>query len=225
MIKLRGQIEAASPNGYDFMFDTVLLENTTPIPDLNRTIGDFWSWAYSNLLTNTIRCTYGEYLVAAARRVDNAPRTEWTPYDLVYRDTTIEVKTSGYLQTWHQKQPSTIAFDIAPRTHTWIPEDNVITALQEATRVALLYVFCIHTAQLSNNAESAKPEITSLMGTQNWRFYAVPTFLIDHLFEKQKQVRFSTLEARLNRQGYTSATYEQLKSTVDRCVDAILGLE
>ena len=30
--------------------------------------------------------------------LDNVPRKEWTPYDLVYRYTTIEVKTSGYLQ-------------------------------------------------------------------------------------------------------------------------------
>ena len=46
-----------------------------------------------------------------------------------------------------------IAFDIAPRTNTWNPENNVMTALQQATRVASLYVFCIHTAQLSSGTE------------------------------------------------------------------------
>lgn len=128
------------------MFQMRLLQGTTSIPGLSgKTVGDFWSWAYSDLIVNTTRCTYGEYLIATALGVDNAPRREWIPYDLTYRDTTIEVKTSGYLQAWHQERPSTIAFDIAPRTHTWRPEDNVITVLQEATRVASLYVFCIHT--------------------------------------------------------------------------------
>ena len=79
--------------------------------------------------------------------------------DLVYRDTTIEVKTSGYLQGWYQTKPSMIAFDIAPRTNTWNPENNVMTALQQATRVASLYVFCIHTAQLSSGTEFEKRDM------------------------------------------------------------------
>lgn len=207
------------------MFDMVLLQATTSIPDLDRTVGDFWSWAYSNLVTNTTRCTYGEYLVAVALGLDNVPRKEWTPYDLIYRDTTIEVKTSGYLQGWYQNKPSTIVFDIAPRTNTWNPENNVITGLQEATRVASLYVFCIHTAQLSKGAECGNRDMALLMGAQNWRFYAVPTSIINHLFGKQKQVRFSILRPCLERHRCAAATCEQLKSTVDRCVDAILRLE
>jgi hypothetical protein len=64
------------------MFDTFLLEATTSIPGLaGKTVGDFWSWAYSNLIVNTTRSIFAEYLVATCLGLNGAPRQEWTTYD------------------------------------------------------------------------------------------------------------------------------------------------
>lgn len=203
------------------MVDMVPLQGTAVIPGLARTVGDFWAWAYSNLVANTTRSTYGEYLVAAALGIDNAPRKEWTSYDLTYRERTIEVKTSGHLQAWHQNQPSIIEFDIAPRKYTWRPEDNVVTELRNPTRVASLYVFCIHTVQNVCDEELATHDPALLVGVQNWRFHAVPTFMIDRSFGNQKRVRYSSSRASVEPQGCRSCEYEKLKTFVDRYIDEI----
>jgi hypothetical protein len=203
----------------------MLLDGTTSIPGLGgKTFGHFWFWAYSNLIVNTTRSAYGEYLVASALGLDDEPRKEWTPYDLVYRDTTIEVKTSGYLQAWYQQQPSIVTFDIAPRVSTWKIEENIMTTLPEQTRVASLYVFCIHTAQLSNDTATER-DLAFLMGAHNWCFHAAPTATIDRLFGKQKQVRYSILKSNLEKQGFFSTPYEQLKEAVDTCVEVISEAE
>jgi len=56
------------------------------IPNLpGHTLGDFWSWAYSEVLTNTTRSVFAEYLVGAALGVVNTPRVEWDRQDFEYR--------------------------------------------------------------------------------------------------------------------------------------------
>jgi hypothetical protein len=36
------------------------------IPLLGATVGDFWSWAYSDLLSNTDRAVFAEFVVGTA---------------------------------------------------------------------------------------------------------------------------------------------------------------
>jgi hypothetical protein len=200
----------------------VLLRPTDSIPGIgDKTVGDFWSWAYSNLIVNTTRSIFAEYLVATSLGLNGAPRQEWTTYDFKYRETTIEVKTSGYLQGWSQNKLSTIVFDIAPRFNRWEPGNNAVTRLEEAKRLASLYVFCIHMAQHRDDAEGGDRGVALLMSAQNWKFYVVPTFLINHFFGKQKQVRLSVLEWSLQQHGYAAITYEQLKCTIDKCVQQV----
>jgi len=92
------------------------------------TLGDYWSWAYSDILTNTNRSIFAEYLVGAALGVLDTPRIEWDRCDLHYRSMEIEVKSSAYVQSWYQEQPSKIQFDIAKkrrwdyRTNEYIPD-------------------------------------------------------------------------------------------------------
>jgi len=51
------------------------LEVSAPIPDLlGATVGDFWSWAYSDMLSNVIRSVYAEFLVASALGFTHEPR-------------------------------------------------------------------------------------------------------------------------------------------------------
>ncbi|WP_195985135.1 hypothetical protein [Clostridium sp. D33t1_170424_F3] len=65
---------------------------------------DFWSWAYSDLLGNTERGALAEYIVACAMGIQKKERTAWDKYDLLSAEgIAIEVKASGYLQTWGKK--------------------------------------------------------------------------------------------------------------------------
>ena len=50
------------------------------------TVGDFWSWAYSDVLAKTIRPLLAEFLVAAALDQLHELRVEWDAVDLHYRD-------------------------------------------------------------------------------------------------------------------------------------------
>jgi glutathione peroxidase-family protein len=47
-------------------------------------IGDFWSWAYSDVLSNTIRPLFAEFLVGYALDVIESPRIEWNYYKYLF---------------------------------------------------------------------------------------------------------------------------------------------
>ena len=80
---------------------------------------DFWRWAYSDLVSNAERGILAEYIVACALGINQAVRRPWNKYDLLTQDNvSIEVKTSGYLQAWEQKNLSKIMFGIRP-TYGW----------------------------------------------------------------------------------------------------------
>ena len=79
------------------------------------TVGGFWRWAYSDVLTNTTRGVFAEFLVASALGVTDEPRVEWDAVDLRYRGKTIEVKSAAYCQSWKQPRPSAVRFGVAKR--------------------------------------------------------------------------------------------------------------
>jgi hypothetical protein len=60
--------------------------------------------AYSDILTNTSRGIFAEFLVAKALGVVEGVRpTGWNDFDLSYDGWKIEVKASAYVQSWHQE--------------------------------------------------------------------------------------------------------------------------
>ena len=129
------------------------LSRDLSIPGLERhTIADFWRWAYSDLLSNGNRSILAEYFVGMALGVADKPREEWNPVDLLYGNVAIEVKSSGYCQSWPQKPVSAgggvqgemlspIRFSIRKAT-LWNRKTGEYTG--EKTRSAEVYVFCIH---------------------------------------------------------------------------------
>ena len=53
--------------------------------DTGLRLRDFWSWAYSDLLDNTLRGSFSEFLVAAALGIDlSNPRVNWDPWDVTF---------------------------------------------------------------------------------------------------------------------------------------------
>ena len=102
----------------------VLSPLVTPDGKVKGTIIEFWRWAYSDLISNAERGTFSEYLVACALGISNTARVAWDKYDLISPEgITIEIKTSGYVQTWEQKELSKLVFGIPP-TLGWDSKTN-----------------------------------------------------------------------------------------------------
>lgn len=115
----------------------------------NIIASDFWQWAFSDFMSNALRGVLAEYIVACAADCTHCSRTEWNAYDLQTKSgLKIEVKSAAYLQSWEQKKPSSIRFDIASKKG-W----NAVTnqSAGEALRSADLYVFCIFAAKEKKN--------------------------------------------------------------------------
>ena len=132
-------------------------------------------------------------------RVLDHPRVEWDACDLRYRGKNIEVKASAYLQSWPQKRPSTIDFDIG-RHLGWTADTN--TYASEAARTADCYVFRVFCDQDRNDCRVAD--------TSRWLFYVVPTRLLDERFGAQKHARLSSIE----RLG-SPVRFDQLRDGID----------
>lgn len=133
-------------------------------------VGEFWQWAYSDVMSNANRGRFAEYLVGLKLGIaGDRPRVEWAAADLEYRGFWIEVKASGYWQSWPQRGPSAIQFGIA-KTKLW-DEATGLWGTSAPARWADLYVFCHHAEECR---ETADPLVV-----EQWDFYVVPTGRID----------------------------------------------
>lgn len=164
---------------------------------------DYWSWAYSDFLSNTNRAVFWEFLVAKALWISESKRIEWDNVDLRYLWKKIEVKTSAYLQSWEQKWISRIQFDIAPRKKSWDSVTNVIS--ESRGRESDIYIFCL--LELLDKAEAIEENI---LNVNNWWFYVTSTGLLNSEFPNQKSISFSKLATITKR-----IDFQSLKSTID----------
>lgn len=153
----------------------------------------FWSWAYSDFLSNAQRGVLAEFIVASALGCLDRGRVEWDAYDLdAGEGLKIEVKSSAYLQSWEQRALSSIRFDIACK-RALNTKTNTYSA--ETKRCADLYVFCIFSTR--------KREFANPLDLNQWFFLICTTALLNQKFGAQKSVGLSALEALgLERLGY-----------------------
>ena len=144
---------------------------------------DFWSWAYSDLIGNTERGTFAEYLVACALGVQNQVRITWNRYDLISPEgITIEVKASGYIQMWEQTNRSSLSFGIQP-TIGWDSKTNRYDT--ERIRQSQIYVFCVH--------KHSDQETVNPLEINQWDFYLLPTRILNEKVGPQKRITLSAL--------------------------------
>lgn len=148
------------------------------------TIGAFWSWAYSDVLSNRNRSVFAEFLVGAALGCLNAPRIEWDAYDLFYGGRKIEVKASAYLQSWQQTKPSQISFDVGSK-YGWDAATNVMS--DTPLRSADCYVFCLYT-------ETEDRDPARVLDTNRWWFFVLLTSEINARV-RTKRVSLKTLQS------------------------------
>ena len=158
---------------------------------------DFWRFALSNLRMNNARGYLAEFLVAKAVG-STGLRIEWDPYDvLAPNGTTIEVKTSAYLQAWDQYKLSTIQFT-GLRSRIWSTEGGLTPT---PTYNADVYVFAIQTARTHE-------EYNPLLASQ-WRFHVLPRQTVEDL--GQESIGLATLE----KLAGPSIAYEELSEAIN----------
>lgn len=112
------------------------------------TVGEFWSWAFSDLRSNTTRGVLAEFLVGRALGACRDVRAAWDDFDLLTADgLRVEVKASGYLQSWRQKRLSRINFGRLTG-RTWNAETGAFGEAPELR--ADVYVFAVQTCQAAD---------------------------------------------------------------------------
>lgn len=183
----------------------VRLAPAEPLPGVpSATVGDFWAWAYSDVLTNGTRAMYAEFLVASALGLTGDIRREWGSFDLLYRDRPVEVKAAGYVQSWGPPQATpTIRFDIRKR-YPWYPEPN--TMGPDRIRPADCYVF-----SLFRETDRARA-FTTVLDTSLWRFYVVGKAEIEARVPDQETISLTALQSTF---GVSDITFDELRSAVD----------
>ena len=168
-------------------------------------IARFQNWALGNLVGNTNRGIFAEWLVGQALGAigDEETREEWDECDLRYRGAKVEVKSSGRDQTWHQDTRSSPRFNIKCRTRTWDPQTGKSTQHDPPIRPADVYVFCLHEPIPATN--------DNVRDLGCWKFWVVSKRTLDNRLGSQKSVGLSTLDALAR-----CVDWSEIKSEVDR---------
>lgn len=152
---------------------------STPPP---KKISDFWSWYSSDLMNNTLRGAFAEFVVATAMDINfSYAREDWSEYDLITDDgIKIEVKCSSYLQSWEQNKLSKIIFTCAPSQAFKNQQYDGVSI-----RHSDVYVFCVH--------DCRDREIADPMNLDQWTFYILPTQTLNERIGPQKTISLSSL--------------------------------
>lgn len=184
------------------------LDSRTPFHDgaapLGFVLAEFWAWNGSDLVGNTLRGALAEFLVARALGIRTEVRDEWNAWDLeTAAGLRIEVKCSGYVQTWAQKDFSEPSFGIARRAG-WTR--TLAGFSKRQARWSDVFVFALH-------HHRDKPSADPLDLTQ-WRFLAMPTSTLDAQCVDQKTIAPGALE----RMGGEWVSHSELRTSFDRVV-------
>lgn len=162
---------------------------------------DFWAWNQSDLVENRNRGILAEFLVRQALELDYPTRLEWDAFDLITEEgLKIEIKSAAYIQSWKQKDYSSISFDIKP-TKTLLADNNYS---RETTRHADLYVFC-----LLHHRDKATIDPLDL---DQWTFYITTTKTLNEKLPEQKSIRISTIETI----PHEKCSFSELKERVEK---------
>ena len=148
---------------------------------------------------NNARGYLAEFLVARAVGSQDPMRIEWASHDVTTPDgIRIEVKTSAYLQSWSQRDPSSPRFSLVGAAECWDDEAGE-WRVDPRGRVDV-WVFCLQECQ---KHEDYRP-----LDVGQWRFWVAPNAVIEAL--GQKSAALSTIE----RIAGTGIAWEDLPAAV-----------
>ncbi|MBU3072539.1 hypothetical protein [Clostridium estertheticum] len=146
-------------------------------------LNEFWSWSSSDIINNSLRGVFAEFIVASDLKITKGNRVEWDAYDLLLDDKIkIEVKSSSYIQSWGQVKHSNISFKI----NLTIP-DNTVSNMhsQERKRQSDVYVFCL---LAHKDQDTVNP-----LNMEQWEFYVLNTEVLNEKLPKQKTIVLNSL--------------------------------
>jgi len=150
---------------------------------LGLTMLNFWQWLASDVLSNAMRGLLAEYIVATALGTTDRVRGTWDAHDLTTaQGIKVEVKSSGYVQSWYNGKLSIIKFDIRPTRYS---NDATNILADESRRQADVYVFCLLQHQ---NKLSVDP-----LNLNQWTFYILSAATLNRYHPAQKTMRLSVL--------------------------------
>jgi len=154
--------------------------------NLDVNVFDLWRWSASDLLSNTSRGVFAEFIVARALDIPlDEVRDEWGPFDLKTPEgIRVEVKSAAFVQSWAQVKHSIISFRV-PKTRAWNPETNILDP--EARRQAQVYVFAL----LAHKEQ----ETIDPLNVNQWHFYVLPTSVLNERTRSQHSITLRTLDA------------------------------
>lgn len=179
------------------------------------TMLDFWRWAYSDLMDNTGRGVFAEWMVT---KIIGLPaeeaRSTWHPWDISTPEKVrLEVKASAHWQSFHDPadevadNPSKIRFE---RLKTKWPLDAFGKRVADTeTYNADLYIFC---AELCIDRDAWNP-----LDLRQWQFYVLERETLRSL--NQKSMNLNTLRKTAERTGRGSLAAAQLRENVNLLVE------
>ena len=132
-----------------------------------------------------MRGVIGEYWVANALNILHKRRHGWETWDLETEDgIRIEVKTAGYLQSWHTsgQEPSSPVFGINPVNVKADPNRGLRAGQY---RPANVYVFCLHS--------NLDPTTHDPLDISQWNFYVLATTELDRQRPNGKSIGLRSL--------------------------------
>ncbi len=174
----------------------------------STTLSDYWRWAHSTLLDNAERGAFAEYLVKIAVGDQSETRINWDKYDILSPEgIKIEVKASGYIQSWHQERLSTISFSIRP-TYGWDAVTN--TYATEKTRQSDVYVFALH--------KHTDQDTVDVADIRQWTFFVLPTKILNEKTGEQNSIGLNGIK----KLGAVETDYAGLKRTILQAIDVFL---
>lgn len=186
---------------------------------VKTTVKDFWAWSMSRLIGDGPRGDLAEFIVNEALGTDTTiPKKGWGECDIMYshagRPLRIEVKCSTLLQAWERTSMPRPVFSIAKTLNCDIEETEsgyryIGRDGSPPRRRSDVYVFCLFAEE---NRNKANPLVLD-----QWKFYVVPTKLIDEQFGDQRSISLRGLE----RLGATPCRFQDIRPSVDRIADTI----
>lgn len=158
--------------------ETTIFAETHPLTGAEQimpgvSVRDFWAWALGDLRLNSTRGMLAQFLVAKALADPRLQDDGWGNFDVLTPEgLKVEVKASGYLQSWQQKSLSKIVFS-GLKARSWDPETRYSA---EPEFRADIYVFAVHTCQ---DLETYDP-----LDLDAWIFYVLPASVVRDLGQK-----------------------------------------
>ena len=183
---------------------------------LLSSVKDFWAWSMSRLIADGPRGDLAEFIVNTALGMDlTEPKKGWGECDILYphggKVIRIEVKCSTLLQAWERSSPPKPVFSIAKTLNCDIEDTGngyryIGRNGSPPKRRSDIYVFCLF-------AEKDRAKANPLVLDQ-WRFYVVPTAIIDKQLGDQRKISLRGL----TRIKAVECCYNDIQRVIDNMI-------